>query len=176
MSNIGSGLPDVNTGRISKLLELQADATAPMLPSERTGLASLVSTLLARPIPDVTVNVGYIVRAVLPGGRKENGLLETWWVAAENDTGDWVTWEAMALDGEFAGRLGYNAGRYFTDPDAPAANQRGALADLAVRAGQLPAMAHEVAAEITSFAPSAEDKRAARRLRNRYPVPPRRQR
>jgi len=135
-------------------------------------LVRQVAALLARPIPDVTRNASYTVRAVMSGHPAEPGLLASWWVAAESDADNqWVTWEAYALDGSQAGRLGFNAGHYFGGPDQ-AVNKRGALADLAVRAGTMPEMAHRIADEVMRYAGNVnspavapEDKRMANRLR-----------
>ena len=120
---------------------------------------------MASPAPDVTQNAGYTVRAVMPGHPAGNGLLESWYVAAENDNGSWVTWEAHALDGNQAGRLAYNAGHYFTSTDA-ALNRRHALADLAVRAGTMADMAERIANTIVNRTRATdEEKRTARSLR-----------
>lgn len=99
-------------------------------------LAGLAGVLLARPIPGETVNAGKVVRHVIDGSPASPGLLKSWHVACEStdEPGTWVTWEACALDGSQAGRLGYNAGHYFTSTDA-ASNKRRALRDLARRAG-----------------------------------------
>ena len=127
----------------------------------------------APPAPDVTVNAGYIVRAVMPGHPAEPGLLASWWVACEDaQRGAWVTWEAYAMDGERAGFLAYNAGHYFTregHPEDAGANKRKALADLAVRAGTMPQMALRIADEIIGRPDSSdEDRRVTRRLRKLF--------
>jgi hypothetical protein len=119
-----------------------------------------------RPVPDVAVNAGYTVRAVMPGHPAGDGLLESWLVAAERK-GTWVTWECYALDGGQAGRLGYSGGDYFDGPD-PAANRQRALADLAVRAGLTVPVGLRIASEAENTLParsSNEDRRMARRLR-----------
>jgi len=92
---------------------------------------------MAPPVPGITQNAGWTVRAVLPGHDASPGLLRSWWVAAEQD-GGWVTWEAYELDGSQAGKLAYNAGHYY-DMNSPASNRHQALANLAERAGIAPA-------------------------------------
>ena len=122
----------------------------------------------AVPIVDVTVNAGFTIRAVMPD------TPGSWWVAAE-DTGRgvWVTWLCAAGTGDFAGTLGFAWGNYFGSPD-PGLNRLRALADLAVRAGTMPGLAHRIADEILQWHPPAygdltsdarEDRRMARRLR-----------
>ena len=137
-------------------------------------LAELTGVLLARPIVDETVNAGYVVRHVIDGSPASPGLLKTWWVACEStdEPGSWVTWEACALDGSQAGRLGYNAGHYFQSPTRACRdglNRRRALADLAKRAGALPDIARLAADEMDSdlHAPH-EGRRAARFLRKYF--------
>jgi hypothetical protein len=124
------------TPRIRELLTLLADPHAPMLPGERAELAGLVRLLLARPIPDQTVNAGYIVQHVIDGYPREPGAYRSWLVACEDPaTGEWVTWECYVMDdGEHPGRLAYGAGHYFYSSD-PAINKHRALRDLARRAG-----------------------------------------
>jgi hypothetical protein len=130
---------------------------------------------MAPPVPGVTVNAGYTIRAVLPGHPAGDGLLESWWVAAEQD-GLWVTWEAYRLDGSQAGRLAYNAGSYFQSPTRACReglNQTRALGDLAVRAGLMSEMAARIANEVTRYhavtgpytTGEREDRRMASRLR-----------
>jgi hypothetical protein len=123
------------TPRIRELARaLLADPLTEQLPYTRE-LAELVGVLLARPITDQTVNAGKIVRHVIDGKPAEPGYLRSWWVAAEDpETGEWVTWEACALEGGMAGQIGYNGGDYFSSPDA-ASNKRRALRSLARRAG-----------------------------------------
>jgi hypothetical protein len=126
------------------------------------------------PVPDTTRNGGKTIRAVLPGHPAGDGLLKSWWVAAEDANGEWVTWECYRLDGDMTGRLGYNAGYYFSGPDR-AANRHRALADLTVRAGLMQEVAVHIADEIESrhtrnqYATldplPPEDRRMARRLR-----------
>jgi hypothetical protein len=127
-------------------------------------LWKLEDALLSRPIPGVTRNAGYTVRAVMPDG-------EAWWVAAEDPArGDWVTWHCAAGTGDFEGKLGYAWGNYFGSSDH-AANRQRALADLAARAGTTRTMAVRIADEITRYhrppltPAEREDKRTASRLR-----------
>lgn len=144
---------------------------------ELAAQADRAARTMAPPAPDVTQNAGYTVRAVLPGHPAERGLLQSWWVAAERaDDGEWVTWEAYALDhpGKI-GTLAYNSGHYFNAVSGPsglgrAASKRRALADLAVRAGLTREIALRIADEMTrpGHDTTAEDKRAARRLRTRF--------
>ena len=120
--------PTAGPMRVKHPWQAQADATRKPDPAR-----------MAPPVPGITVNAGYVIRAVLPGHPAGNGLLESWWVAAErgkpgDEDHEWVTWEAYALDGDQAGRLAYNAGHYFYS-GAPAANKQDALLDLARRAG-----------------------------------------
>jgi len=116
---------------------------------------------MAPPVPGVTVNSGHVIRAIITTG----GQNPAWFVTAEDpERGRWVTWLAeMSRSGERAGRLAYSGGHYFWSQDA---RQR-ALADLAKRAGLLYDIAPLIAAEMTRYEHSttAEDKRAARRLR-----------
>jgi hypothetical protein len=121
---------------------------------------------MAPPAPDVSRNAGYTIRAVLPGHPAMAGLLESWWVAAEDaERSQWVTWEAYRMDGSQEGRLAYNAGTYFHGPDQ-SDNKRRALADLAIRAGAMRAMAERIAGEMISGPDvTAETRRAARGLR-----------
>jgi hypothetical protein len=159
-------------------LELETAVRAGLapLPEGETGRmaaeADRAARTMAPPAPDVTRNVGYTVRAVMPGHPAGSGLLASWWVAAENTAdSQWVTWEAYALDGSRAGFLAYNAGHYFGGPDQ-AVNKRGALADLGIRAGTMPDTALIIADEVMRYAGNVnspavapEDKRMARRLR-----------
>lgn len=124
----------------------------------------------APPRPDVTRNVDWIIRAVMPGHPAEPGLYQSWYVAAERDDGcgDWVTWEAYLPE---TGRLAYTAGHYEV-VHSPAENKRLALADLAVRAGLLRGVALRVADEVASshrpdlqLPADREDRRMAARLR-----------
>jgi hypothetical protein len=151
---------------------LEASGVPEGYADELAAEAEHAARTMAPPVPDVTRNAGYTVRAVMPGHPAGNDLLASWWVAAEDIAdGGWVTWEAYALNGEQAGQLSYNAGHYFDGTDQ-AVNRRGALANLAVRAGTMPEMAHLIAAEVMRYAgnilpPSvkAEDQRMASRLR-----------
>lgn len=97
----------------------------------------IVNPKLAPPVPGITENAGYVIRAVLPGHPAEPGLLESWYVAAERaEDHEWVTWEAYANDVPgYEGRLAYNAGHYFGGTAHPDTNKRAALLDLARRAG-----------------------------------------
>ena len=129
---------------------------------------------MAPPVPGVTRNAGYTVRAVIHAHDAERGLLAAWWVAGEDpERGAWVTWNAYELDGSRAGRLSYDAGHYFTTMD-PEVNKRRALADLAVRAGLMSTIALRIADEITQHEERAPDpappaaRRAASYLRRRY--------
>lgn len=123
------------TPRIRELLPL-LEPGSPMLPSEAAELARLTRLLLARPIPDQTVNAGKIVRHVIDGYPREPGAYRSWWVACEDpDTGEWVTWECCVMDdGEHPGKLAYNAGAYFFSTDRTSNKDR-ALRSLARRAG-----------------------------------------
>lgn len=138
----------------------------------------MVNPKLAPPVPGITANAGYVIRAVLPGHPAGNGLLESWWVAAEREGGEWVTWEAYALDGEQAGRLAYDAGHYYNGTAHPDTNRKAALADLAVRAGLTAGVALRIAddvlrrtdpeapwASLNDNKDRAGDRRMARRLR-----------
>jgi hypothetical protein len=156
-------------------LEIAVRAGLAPLPDGETGRlaaeADQAARTMAPPVPDVTRNVSYTVRAVMPGHPAGSGLLASWWVAAESTADNqWVTWEAYKMDGSQAGRLAYNAGHYFGGPDQ-AVNKRGALADLAVRAGTMPEMARRIAEEVMRYDRSEnwpvppEDKRMAARLR-----------
>lgn len=119
------------TGRIRELLRGLGGES----PGEADELAALVTSLLARPIPDVTANASYIMQAVIRQHYASPGLREEWLVAAENpERGAWVTWSAYGRDVHGDGGLSYDAGHYFDGPDQ-AANRRAAMTDLAIRAG-----------------------------------------
>src|SRR5262249_6225259 len=81
----------------------------PNFPADRnihpTGDTTMNDTIITTaPVPGVTRNAGYTVRAVMPNGR------DGWYVAAEDaDRGTWVTWACAAVDGELA----YAWGHYF---------------------------------------------------------------
>jgi hypothetical protein len=120
---------------VRELLLLHIEAHTDLMPEAAVALAGHVRAMLARPIPGETMNAGKIVRHVIDGPPAEPGYLKSWWVAAEDpDTGEWVTWQACALEGELSGRIGYNGGDYFNHPD-PAVNKRRALRSLSRRAG-----------------------------------------
>jgi hypothetical protein len=116
---------------------------------------------MAPPVPGVTVNAGHVVRAVITAGGRDTA----WFVAAEDtERGQWVTWRAETFpSGDRAGQLAYSGGHYFWASDA----RQQALANLADRAGLLPAIAPLIAAEMTRYEhrTTAEDRRAAARLR-----------
>jgi hypothetical protein len=86
---------------------------------------------MAPPVPGITVNAGYTVRDVIYANPAGGGLLESWWVAAEDpERGEWVTWVAYAQDGSHAGQLAYTWGHY-----DGLTSHAAALQDLAIRAG-----------------------------------------
>lgn len=162
---------------IATLANVVRDQIRPLPEGEAERLAAQADSnarTMAPPVPDVTVNGNYTVRAVLPGHPAERGLLQSWWVACQETTdgGHWVTWEAYRMDGPSAGHLAYNAGHYFHSPD-PAANRTRALGDLAVRAGLMSEMADRIADEVTRYhaitgpytTGEREDRRMASRLR-----------
>jgi hypothetical protein len=131
---------------------------------------------MAPPVPGVTRNAGYVVRAVIHAHDAVPGLLAAWWVACESDNGAWVTWNAYMRDGTEAGQLAYDGGHYFTGPghlDHRALhdgyspdNKQAALTDLAIRAGLMRPVALRVADEIDAWTyAEPEDRRMASRLR-----------
>ena len=129
--------------------------------------ADRAARTMAPPVPGVTRNAGYIVRAVIHMHPHEDGLLEQWIVAAKDAAGtpNWVTWNAYQRDDSQAGTLAYDGGHYFFSPN-PVVNRRAALADLAERAGLVPDMAQRIASLIGNGPLStAEEKRVARGLR-----------
>ena len=165
--NLYHELEDTLNARLAPLPEGEAERMA--------AEADRAARTMAPPAPDVTRNAGYTVRAVLPGHPAEPGLLESWWVAAEDaDRSAWVTWEAYKMDGTQAGKLAYNAGTYFDTASDPEVNRRRALADLSVRAGLMPTVALRIADEmihgdgrvLDPVQPAA--RRAASYLRRRY--------
>lgn len=137
------------------------------------------SRTMAPPVPGVTRNAGYTVRAVIHAHDAERGLLANWSVAGENpETGAWVTWNAYMQDGTRAGKLSYDGGHYFNAVSGPsglarADNRRRALADLAIRAGTMSDVGLRIAHEITRYhdvtgpytSGEREDRRMASRLR-----------
>lgn len=103
--------------------------------AELAAEAERAARTMAPPVPGVTRNAGYTVRAVIHMADAEPGSLAWWLVAAEDAGRDaWVTWNAYAQDGPRAGQLSYDAGHYFHTPDA-ARNRSAALRSLARRAG-----------------------------------------
>lgn len=142
--------------------------------------AERAARTMAPPVPGVTANAGYTVRAVICLHPHQNGLLESWAVACEDpERGVWATWTAYALDhpGRI-GQLAYDTGHYFDMVSGPsglgrADNKRRALADLAIRAGLMSEIGLRIADEITRYhdltgpytTGRTEDRRMARRLR-----------
>lgn len=139
--------------------------------------AERAARTMAPPVPGVTRNAGYIVRAVIYDHPHANGLLEAWWVAAEHPDGRWVTWHAYKQDGSRAGTLSYDAGHYYDNPVHSEQNKRAALADWALRAGLMIPVAQRIADQILADTDSnrypyatpdknrTENRRMARRLR-----------
>lgn len=164
-------------------LELAVRAQLAPLPEGETGQmaaeAEHDSRTMAPPVPGVTRNAGYTVRAVIHAHDAERGLLANWSVAGENpETGAWVTWNAYMQDGTRAGKLSYDGGHYFNAVSGPsglarADNRRRALADLAIRAGTMSDVGLRIAHEITRYhdvtgpytSGEREDRRMASRLR-----------
>lgn len=166
-------------GEFYRELELAVRAQlAPLPEGEADRLAEAAerdARTMAPPVPGVTANAGYTIRAVLPGHPASDGLLASWYVAceAESISGAWVTWTAYALDHPGReGYLSYDAGHYYDGPD-PADNRDRALSDLAIRAGLMSGVGLRIAEEVTRYhdltAPfttgQAEDRRMAARLR-----------
>lgn len=133
--------------------------------------AERAARTMAPPVPGVTQNTGYTVRAVIHVHDAKPGLLAAWVVACEDaGRGTWVTWDAYCQDGKQAGFLAYNDGHYFNSPARACRdglNRQRALADLAARAGLMPEVAQLIADEMSGTArtAAAEDRRAARRIR-----------
>jgi hypothetical protein len=132
--------------------------------------ADRAARTMAPPVPGVSQNSGYTVRAVIHMHDAERGLLANWSVAGENpETGAWVTWNAYMQDGTRAGKLSYDGGHYFNAVSGPsglarADNRRRALADLAIRAGTMSDVGLRIANEVTRYH-DIEDRRMASRLR-----------
>jgi hypothetical protein len=145
---------------------------APLPEGETTAMAAqaeAAARTMAPPVPGVTVNAGYTVRAVIHMHDAVPGLLAAWLVAAEDEHGAWVTWNAYMRDGSHAGQLSYDAGHYFQHPVGAKVNRIDALADLAVRAGTVHVVAERIAATIEGYAYAAkEDRRMAARLRRYF--------
>lgn len=119
-------------------LRLLADAVraelAPLPEGEAERMAAEAdrdARTMAPPVPGVTQNAGYTIRDVIYANPAGSGLLESWYVTAENaGRGAWVTWVAYAMDGRNAGRLAYTWGHY-----NGLTTRAAALRDLASRAG-----------------------------------------
>jgi hypothetical protein len=121
--------------------------------------ADRAARTMAPPVPGVSQNSGYTVRAVIHMHDAEPGLLEQWVVACQGSSGEWVTWNAYSQ----GGRLAYEAGNYFGST-GERANRRAALADLAIRAGTMSDVGLRIAHEVTRYH-DIEDRRMASRLR-----------
>jgi hypothetical protein len=90
----------------------------------------------APPVPGVTQHTGHTVYAVLGHKPASPGLLESWIVAAADDRGEHVTWNAYASD-DGSGRLHYDTGHYHYPGEGTDSE---ALVDLANRAGVFTAL------------------------------------
>jgi hypothetical protein len=148
---------------------VRAELTRPSDSAAMAAEADRDARTMAPPVPGVTVNAGYTVRAVIHMHDAVPGLLAEWLVACENERGEWAAWHAYMQDGPQAGRLSYDGGHYFQHPAGTRVNRTDALADLAVRAGTVHAVAERIAATIegNTYA-AAEDKRMAARLRKYF--------
>lgn len=134
------------------IIEEAAQAHLAMLQPQNAGElaaeAEREARTMAPPVPGVTQNAGYTVRAVLPGHDAEPGLLASCYVAAEGPGGAWVTWNAYTRED---GHLSYDAGHYFHGPDA----RRLGLADLAERALGLACTREQVTTALSRAADEA---------------------
>lgn len=176
LADILADLDGVSTAgqRLTLARELETAVRAQLAPlpdgeaEAMAAQAEAAARTMAPPVPGVTRNGSHVVRAVIYAHPHQDGLLESWFVAAEDpERGEWVTWNAYRRDGSQAGTLSYDAGHYFAHPAGSKVNRRDALADLAVRAGLMPEMAGRIANEVEGyhgFTPR-EDVRMARRLR-----------
>lgn len=106
------------------------------LPGDADEPTTEAAQTTAPPVPGITRNNGYTVYAVLGHKPASPGLLESWIVAAADEHGEHVTWNACASD-DGSGRLHYDTGHYH-NPGEGAGSE--ALVDLANRAGVFSAL------------------------------------